>query len=137
MKKLLLAIIVILISSAVFTSIKEKGNKPQAVQEKSHELCQREFKPVMGREPYYLGEFFDAHFHMPPTFEMTKDGYDNPTLNKDITFEEILCLFDKEKVAGAIMFFEPDEKDLDGSLKSLKELSSLSKYYEFKWFLSP
>ena len=137
MKKILLVIIVILISSAVFTSIKKEESRPQVAQEKSHKVCAREFKPVMGLGSYYLGEFFDAHFHMPPTFEKTKDGYDNPTLNKDIAFEEILCLFDKEKVAGAIMFFEPDEKDLDGSLKSLKELSSLSKYYEFKWFLSP
>src|SRR3989344_3071055 len=137
MKKILLVSIVILISSMVFTSLETEKILPQAVQEKSHELCTREFKPAMGHEPYYMGKFFDAHFHLPPTFEMTKDGYNNPRLNKDITFEEILCLFDKEKTTGAIMFFEPDEKDLDSSLKSLRELSSFSKDYDFKWFLSP
>lgn len=104
---------------------------------KTPESCHREFSPQFSTKPYYTGQFFDAHFHLPPTFEMTKDGFRFPILNKDIGFREILCLFDKEKTRGAIIFFEPDEMNLKNSIKNLRELKDFAKDYEFRWFLTP
>lgn len=71
--------------------------------------CQREFAPKYTRGPYYQGELFDAHFHLPappgsfsPFIKQAIMG-----VGKDVTINEIMCLFDKEKNRGALAFYIP------------------------------
>lgn len=69
--------------------------------------CQREFNPRYSTGPYYTGELFDAHFHIPPSPGIKQFFFKQPVIGKDITLNEILCTFDKEKTRGAIGFYFP------------------------------
>ena len=87
-------------------------NQPDIQETKVQEpKCSREFSPQFNAGPYYEGALFDAHFHMPPAFEeepekspLFPEGFRVPILGKEITLSQIVCLFDKEKVAGAYTF---------------------------------
>lgn len=73
--------------------------------------CQREFAPKYTRGPYYQGELFDAHFHVPVAPGIRSFFIEQATLGagKDVTLNEILCLFDKEKTRGALAFYLPKQ----------------------------
>lgn len=89
--------------------------------------CSREFSPQFNAEPYYSGPLFDAHFHMPPTWEEQDPEPDwpwrPPVLGKEITLSQILCYFDKEKVTGAITFNigEYEYENLEQSIQDMAE----------------
>lgn len=85
--------------------------------------CSREFSPQFNAGSYYQGALFDAHFHMPPAFEEEPEtsplfpkGFRVPILGKDVTLNEILCYFDKEKVSGAITFYLWEYENLEKSM---------------------
>ncbi len=84
--------------------------------------CSREFSPQFNAGPYYEGALFDAHFHMPSAWEEEPDiGFNYPVLGKDITFSQILCYFDEEKVRGAITFNLWQYENLEQSIQNLAE----------------
>ena len=106
--------------------------------------CSRTFSPKFSTGPYYNGPLFDAHFHVPVTFEHSTLGQNGPTghainspstrstnyrdpiLGVDVTVDEILCFFDKEDVRGAIGFYIPNPLDLDESIRAAKDIKQQS-----------
>ncbi len=56
-----------------------------------------------------MGDLFDAHFHIPHSPGMRHIGFKTPVLGEDVTIEEILCTFQKEKVIGSIAFYVPQK----------------------------
>lgn len=72
--------------------------------------CARSFSPKFSSGPYYNGPLFDAHIHLPGI----------PEINN------LLCIFDKEKVKGAIGFYwsPPQSQSLE---KMLAETESIKK----------
>ena len=99
--------------------------------------CSREFSPTLSTGPYYTGPLFDAHFHMPNLIDAStleghggdygSDSNTDPVLDKDVMLDDILCVFDKEKVKGAIGFSIGAEEALEETLqmaRSVKQRSS-------------
>lgn len=92
--------------------------------------CSREFSPQFKAEPYYSGPLFDAHFHMPPAFEdeheesplFFPEGFRVPILGEEITLDEILCSFDKEKGTGAFLFYLWNYDNLEQSMQYAAEM---------------
>src|SRR3989344_4836874 len=92
--------------------------------------CSREFSPQFNAGPYYDGPLFDAHFHMPPAFEdeheesplFFPEGFRVPVLGEEITLDEILCSFDKEKVTGAFLFYLWNYNNLEQSMQYAAEI---------------
>lgn len=87
--------------------------------------CSREFSPQFNVGTYYNGPLFDAHFHMPPPYEEYEEqdgGWRHPVLGKDITLDQILCSFDKEKVRGAITFNFWEAENLEQSVQDTAEM---------------
>ncbi len=84
--------------------------------------CSREFSPQFQAGLYYSGPLFDAHFHMPPTWQEQEKDWRHPVLGKDITLSQILCSFDKEKVRGAITFNFWDYENLEQSIQDTAEM---------------
>lgn len=106
-------------------------NQPAIQEAKVQEpKCSREFAPQFNSEPYYQGALFDAHFHMPPAFEDEHEesplffpkGFRVPILGKEVTLDEILCHFDKEKVNGAIVFYMWEYENLEQSMQDAAEM---------------
>ena len=65
------------------------------------------------KTPYYTGQLFDAHFHVPDLDE--------------VKLNDLLCMFDKEKVKGTILFYWNDQLSLEKRLdeaESIKDASS-------------
>ncbi len=102
--------------------------------------CKREFSPKYSNSSYYTGALFDAHFHIPVTFDHSSieqsttghiinnpsTNHKDPMLGKDFIIDEILCFFDKEDVKGSIGFFIPNPGDLDESIQEAKEIKTKS-----------
>ena len=109
------------------TSQKQDLNLNQSSVQKP--TCSREFSPQFNAEPYYSGPLFDAHFHMPPNYEEEPEesplfpkGFRMPVLGEDITLNEILCSFDKEKVTGAFLFYLWNYNDLEQSIQDAADM---------------
>jgi len=71
--------------------------------------CPRVFSPVSAAEPYYKGELFDAHLHLPTAVEAVstvsiKIGLPTPTWDNELSLKYLHCLFGKEGVRGAYGF---------------------------------
>lgn len=107
--------------------------------------CSRKFSPQVNVGPYYLGPLFDAHFHLPATAHNLGEMYPMALFDQDVTFNQLLCTFDSEKVVGVTAFYDlyassfPDQWQpflLDQSIKTAKEIKAHSKN-KFKLFLSP
>lgn len=98
--------------------------------------CSRSFVPNYGREPYYQGEIFDSHFHLPNAPGIKSFFIKQPTLGegKEVTLNELLCLFEKEKSRGAIAFYMPI-KTKDGSLSQAPEINGYTD--KLNLFISP
>ena len=63
--------------------------------------------------PYYTGQLFDAHIHVPNLAE--------------VGLADLLCMFDKEKVKGSILFYWNGQLSLEKRLaeaESMKDASS-------------
>lgn len=84
--------------------------------------CSRTFSPQFNAEPYYSGLLFDAHFHMPPTWQEEDEGWRPPVRGKEVTLEQLLCNFDKEKVKGAITFNLWEYENQEQSIQDLAEM---------------
>ena len=97
--------------------------------------CSRQFSPQFNAAPYYTGPLFDAHFHMPPTYEEQDDGWRPPVLGKEVTLDQILCYFDKEKVIGAYAFHFWEYGNLEQSINDAAEIQKQSPYIHL--FLIP
>lgn len=69
--------------------------------------CERKFISKLTKGPYYVGELFDDHFHLPAPPGSKSPFIKQAIMGKDITINEIMCLFDKEKVRGALAFYIP------------------------------
>ncbi|MEK6869287.1 MAG: amidohydrolase family protein, partial [Nanoarchaeota archaeon] len=93
------------------------------IQETVAQKCSREFSPQFDAAPYYSGPLFDAHFHMPPTYdEEPEKDWRYPIWGKEITLPQILCTFDKEKVRGAITFNFWEYENLEQSIQDTAEM---------------
>ncbi|MEK6939826.1 MAG: hypothetical protein AABX31_03795, partial [Nanoarchaeota archaeon] len=106
-------------------------NQPAIQETKVQELkCSRKFSPQFNAGSYYQDALFDAHFHMPPAFEDEHEesplffpkGFRVPVLGKEITLNEILCTFDKEKVIGAITFNTWEYEKQEQSIQNLADM---------------
>jgi Tat protein secretion system quality control protein TatD with DNase activity len=73
--------------------------------------CQRKFTPTVSNGPYYTGELFDSHYHIPIPPGMRAMFMDTPTLGKDITLSQIRCTLDKEGVENVLAFYMPKKTD--------------------------
>lgn len=69
--------------------------------------CKREFTPKLTKGPYYGGDLFDAHFHLPLPPGSSSPFIKQAIMGKDVTINQIMCFFDKEKVRGALAFYIP------------------------------
>src|SRR3989344_6414368 len=86
------------------------------------------------KTPYYAGLFVDAHFHVPISEKFAEkmsqmhggDLISDPVLGRDITLEEILCFFNKEKVRGAIGFYGLDPTSLGDTLEVARNIKEES-----------
>lgn len=103
-------------------NITPPGQKSAVNETQKEQKCSREFSPQFNAGPYYTGNLFDAHFHMPPAFEELDDGFRFPVLGKEITLSQILCYFDKEKVNGANAFYFPDYENLEKAIGDAAEM---------------
>ncbi|OGZ64724.1 MAG: hypothetical protein A3A98_01890 [Candidatus Staskawiczbacteria bacterium RIFCSPLOWO2_01_FULL_40_39] len=74
------------------------------------------------KTPYYTGQLFDAHFHVPNLSEVS--------LNK------LLCIFDKEKVKGTILFYWNSQLSLEKRLAEAESIKNAS-LQKIRMFLSP
>jgi len=117
-------------------TVQEKEEAPSE-EEETREKCSRTFSQKFSAGPYYNGPLFDAHFHMPTTFDLRQiteeqghepspTNYVDPILGKDVTLDEILCFFDKEDVRGNIGFYIPNFIQLDASLEAAKNIKRQS-----------
>ncbi len=109
MRKILLVILVVVVVLAA-TALAILTQTPKTFTENltGRKICTRPFTPQFNDGPYYMGPFFDDHFHLPPppvgpTQKMM--GIPMPSLEKDVTIEQMLCHFDEEKTIGAIAFY--------------------------------
>jgi len=71
--------------------------------------CPRAFSPVMAAEPYYEGELFDAHLHLPTAAEAVSTvsitiGLPTPVWDSELSLEYLHCLFGSEGVSRAYGF---------------------------------
>ncbi len=71
--------------------------------------CPRLFSPIMAAEPYYGGELFDAHLHLPTAAEAVSTvairiGIPAPAWDSELSLEYLHCLFGKEGVSRAYGF---------------------------------
>lgn len=114
---------------------KEEQSQPSEQISAGRVKCARSFSPKFNAGPHYTGPLFDAHFHMPISEEFAEemskmhggDSVSDPVLGKDVTLDEILCLFDKERVRGAIGFYMVNVISLGSTLevaRNIKEQSS-------------
>ncbi|MBI1970331.1 amidohydrolase family protein [Candidatus Woesearchaeota archaeon] len=118
---------------AVITSSPTKDNEENT---QKQQTCSRVFSPQFNAQPYYTGPLFDAHFHLPNTFDEPDNGWRQPVLGEEVTLEQISCFFDKEHVIGTIAFFLWEYEHLDRSLQIAADIKKQwSK--EFYLFLIP
>lgn len=98
--------------------------------------CTANFSPKYGRGPYYQGEIFDSHLHLPVAPGIKSFFIKQPVLGegKDKTLNDLLCLFEKEKSRGAIAFYMPI-KTKDGSLSQAPEIKAYTD--KMNLFISP
>ncbi|TSC58311.1 MAG: hypothetical protein Greene041679_133 [Parcubacteria group bacterium Greene0416_79] len=76
---------------------------------KSANECPRFFSPVMAAEPYYEGELFDAHLHLPTAVKAVSTvairiGIPVPAWDDELSLEYLHCLFGEEGVSRAYGF---------------------------------
>ena len=77
--------------------------------------------------PYYSGPLIDSHLHLPGLFEPPPTLAELipigpfPVLGKDVTMEDIICLFDGENITQAIGFYVTFEFTLDAYLQVIKQ----------------
>lgn len=97
--------------------------------------CERKFASRYTVEPYYTGELFDSHFHIPPAPGIRTFFIKQPVLGKTITLNEIMCRLEKEDVRGAIGFYLP-KKTNTLSLPQAQEIEEYAKD-RLDLFISP
>lgn len=78
-------------------------------------------KREFDNEPYYSGQLFDGHMHMPQMFKIP-DHPEAPVLNEDITGDEVACLFDDDRIKGVFAFYSIPVHLKDKGLKAIKEI---------------
>ena len=74
------------------------------------------------KTPYYTGQLFDAHFHVPDLSE--------------VKLNNLLCTFDKEKVKGTILFYWNGQLSLEKRLAEAESIKNASSG-EIRVFLAP
>ena len=75
--------------------------------------CDLTLRPKQfNKTPYYTGQLFDAHFHVPNLSELS--------INK------LLCTSDKEKVKGTILFYWNGQLSLEKRLAEAESIKSAS-----------
>lgn len=94
---------------------------PANIAKKAEPCPTTSYKRVFNNTPYYSGPLFDDHFHMPQMFKIP-DHPQAPVLNQDISGRDVICLFDKDKIKGAIAFYGIPVHLKDQSLKSAREI---------------
>ena len=79
-------------------------------------LCSRTFSPSYSDNEYYMGDLFDAHFHLPNLIDPRQidiskiEGHQGPIptagheVDRNVEVDRALCNFEKEQVRGAIGF---------------------------------
>lgn len=125
MSKILPIIIVIalILSGVAFWFLRGSASNfsPANITKKAEPCPVTSYKRVFNNEPYYLGPLFDDHFHMPQMFKIP-DHPQAPVLNQDISGRDVACLFDKDKIKGAIAFYGIPVHLKDQSLKAAREI---------------
>ncbi len=84
--------------------------------------CSRAFTPQFNAGSYYQGPLFDTHFHIPPDHGSSFNKF-GVILQKNITLQDIVCEFEKEKVVGTIAFYAPNAW-LMATTKSQEEITN-------------
>jgi len=74
------------------------------------------------KTPYYTGQLFDAHFHVPDFSEAS--------------LSNLLCTFDKEKVKGTILFYWNGQLSLEKRLAEAESIKNASSG-KIRVFLAP
>ena len=74
------------------------------------------------KTPYYTGQLFDAHFHVPDFSE--------------VKLNNLLCMFDKEKVGGTILFYWNGQLSLEKRLAEAQSIKNASSG-KIRVFLAP
>jgi len=74
------------------------------------------------KTPYYTGQLFDAHFHVPNLSE--------------VSLSNLLCTFDKEKVKGTILFYWNGQLSLEKRLAEAESIKNASSG-KIRVFLAP
>ena len=102
-------IIIVLVVAFFFLFVKPSSKEMANISIPTYQdpKCTRTFTPQFNAGSYYQGPLFDSHFHIPPDHGGNFNKF-KVTLQKDITLEDIVCEFEKEKVTGAIAFYAPD-----------------------------
>ncbi len=81
-------------------------------------LFQRQFSNT----PYYTGQLFDAHFHMPQFFKIPNHP-EAPVLDQDISKKDVACLFgDQNRIKGAFAFYGIPSNLKTTALQSIKSI---------------
>lgn len=98
--------------------------------------CAPKFSPKYSSEPYYEGEIFDSHFHLPLAPGIDSFFIKQPVLGKgkDVTINDLLCMFEREKSRGAIAFYMPIKTE-DGALSQAPEIKAYTD--KLNLFISP
>jgi len=75
--------------------------------------CDLTLRPKQfNKTPYYTGQLFDAHFHVPNLSE--------------VSINKLLCTSDKEKVKGTILFYWNGQLSLEKRLAEAESIKSAS-----------
>jgi predicted TIM-barrel fold metal-dependent hydrolase len=117
------------------------GNELIKTSPQEKQTCdQRSKQKRLKAEAYYEGPLIDTHIHMPTGSSIvstiaSKAGFPNmPVLGKDVTEDQIRCLFENEGISKAFGFYLMPKYQATGSYNKFKK-SDLSQVIPF--FMPP
>ena len=96
----------------------------------SSQECPRLFSPIMAAEPYYQGEMFDSHLHLPVVSKYVSDiaykvGIPYPMWDEELSVEHLQCLFGREGTSRAYGFHLLTKYSVTTEVKKAKEIEKL------------
>ena len=109
--------------SSQTTEAPKPAEKPAEQKEAPKSVCDLTSRPKrFNKTPYYTGQLFDAHFHVPNLSE--------------VSLNNLLCMFDKEKVGGTILFYWNGQLSLEKRLAEAESIKNNSSG-KIRVFLAP
>ena len=130
MTKKIVGAVVIILGVALGIVYFVRNDMGDVLSELSKSKCPRVFSPIMAAEPYYKGEIFDAHLHLPVVSKYVSDiaykvGIPYPMWDEELSPEYLQCLFSSEGTSRAYGFHLLTKYSVTTEVKKAKEIEKL------------